>query len=40
MFDEEDEVEEFDNDTILDELAECFGTEEKCGKPVHENWPK
>lgn len=29
LVDEVDEAEKFDNDTMLDELAECFGTEEK-----------
>lgn len=33
-------MDEEDDDTILDEPAECFGKEEKCGESVHEKLTK
>ncbi|XP_061187046.1 uncharacterized protein LOC133195204 [Saccostrea echinata] len=40
LIDDQDVEEEFDNDSMLDELAECFGSEEKCGEPIHEKLAK
>ena len=36
----DDEDDDLDNDLILNDLAECFGSDWKCGDPIYKNWQK
>ena len=36
----DDEDGDLDNDVILNDLAECFGSDEKCCDPIHEKLAK